>query len=134
MKMIVADRKDGRSCAVEEIDCTPGGDELRTIRVTDLVVSPPAIRPAGVGEYRDMGIPPGTMRWLRVQFQPGQLRPMDYTNTVDCHTVVAGSIELLLDDGPHRLEPGDSVIIKAVDHGWRIGPDGCATSAILFGL
>lgn len=133
MRMIVADVRDGKSCVVDEIDCAPDGNGMSSIRVADLALNPPPVRPAGVAEYRDMGVPVGSMRWLRVRFPANQLRPTHYTNTIDCHTVVDGWIELVLDDGAHRLKPGDSAIVKGVDHGWKIGPDGCSVSMIVLG-
>jgi hypothetical protein len=134
MRMIVADIRDGRSCVIEEIDCTPSSDgAMSVLPVLELALDPPPVRPSGVGEYRDLGLPVGSMRWLRTRFPANQRRPVHYTNTIDCHTVVDGWIELLLDDGPHRLMPGDSAIVKGVDHGWQIGPEGCCVSMILLG-
>jgi quercetin dioxygenase-like cupin family protein len=133
MRLIVADIKDDKSCVVEETDCTVEGDRMSPRPILDLVLDPPPVRPAGVGEYRDLGVPLGSMRWMRIHFPANQVRPVHYTNTIDCHTVIDGWIELLLDDGPHRLMPGDMAIVKGVDHGWHIGPDGCTISTILLG-
>jgi enoyl-CoA hydratase/carnithine racemase len=108
-------------------------DEALRLGLVGEVWPRPRLLPAGVGEYRDLGVPVGTMRWLRTRFPANQVRPTHYTNTIDCHTVVDGWIELLLDDGAHRLMPGDSAIVKGVDHGWRIGPAGCSVSMILLG-
>ena len=58
---------------------------------------------------------------------------MHHTDTLDFDTVIAGSIELILDDGGHRLEAGDVVVISGVDHAWRSGPDGCTMVITLQG-
>lgn len=132
MRMIITGIRDGKSCIAEEIDCTPDGEDLSVKTLLDLA---PADQqpPIGRSEYRDLGVPPGMLRWHRVRFPANQLRPFHYTNTIDCHTIVSGSLDLLLDDGPHRLDPGDSAMVTGVDHGWRIGPEGCCVSIILLG-
>jgi hypothetical protein len=134
MRLIVAGFKDGKSGVTEETDVTPDGDGMSPRPMLDLVLDPPSVRPVGVSEYRDLGIPFRSMRWQRTHFPANQLRPFHYTNTIDCHTVIDGWIELLLDDGPHRLLPGDMGLVKGVDHGWHIGPGGCTLSMILLGI
>jgi len=39
----------------------------------------------------------------------------------------------VLDDGAHRLEPGDTVVVAGVDHAWRAGPDGCTMVNTMIG-
>ena len=68
-----------------------------------------------------------------VELGPGSEAPMHHTDTLDLQTVLSGSVELLLDDGAHRLEQGDLVVLTGVDHAWRAGPDGCRLSAVLVG-
>jgi uncharacterized cupin superfamily protein len=58
---------------------------------------------------------------------------MHQTNTVDFDIVVAGSVELILDDGTHLLETGDCAVITGVDHAWRAGSSGCTVSAVAVG-
>ena len=58
---------------------------------------------------------------------------MHYTDTIDCHTIVAGSIDLILDDGPHHLDVGDAAVVAGVDHGWRAGPAGATLSIVILG-
>lgn len=133
MKLIVSGIRDGKSCIVQEIDCTPSSDGMSTQAILDLELGSLPPRPPGIGDFVDIPVTQGAMKWYRVGFAPNQFWGMHYTDTVDCHTIVSGSIDLILDDGPHCLEPGDSAIVNGVDHAWQAGPDGCATSIIIFG-
>jgi quercetin dioxygenase-like cupin family protein len=56
-----------------------------------------------------------------------------HADTLDLETVLTGSVDLLLDDGVHHLEEGDTVVMTGVDHAWKAGPDGCRINAILIG-
>ncbi|MBR7825680.1 hypothetical protein KDK95_05125 [Actinospica sp. MGRD01-02] len=136
MQMIVAGERDGRSCVVDrrEWQHDPAATDVNSTSIIDLELTDSSVRPAGKSEYRDYGIPVGTARWNRVRFPADQVRPLHYTNTIDTITVIDGSLWLVLDDGEHELRPGDCAVINAVDHGWRIGPDGCVTSNILVGI
>jgi hypothetical protein len=133
MRLIITGVKDGKSCVVEEVDCTPQGADLSTLLVARLPVADLPPRPPGKGEFVEIPVAPGEMIWFRVRFPANQLRRVHHTDTIDCHTVVSGWIELLLDDGAHRLNPGDSAMVTGVDHGWRIGPEGCVVSMRNFG-
>jgi hypothetical protein len=133
MRMIVTGIRDNRSCVVKEIDCKPQGEGMSTLPLIDLALGALPARPPGKGDFVDIRVPVGMMRWYRVRFQPNHIRGMHHTDTIDCHTIVAGSIDLILDDGPHRLTIGDSAIVTGVDHGWQSGPEGCATSIVILG-
>jgi hypothetical protein len=39
----------------------------------------------------------------------------------------------VLDDGAHRLERGDAVVVKGVDHGWATHDEGCRMSVVVIG-
>jgi hypothetical protein len=133
MRMIITGLDDGRTCVAREIEIAHQGAELSAVRLLDLALDPPPVIPEGRGQYKDFGIPLGDLRWLRARFPANQRRPLHYTNTIDFHTIVAGWIELLLDDGAHRLSPGDSALVTGVDHGWLVGPEGCESSIIQIG-
>ena len=133
MRHLVAGYRDGRSCIVEEVDCSPSADGMSTQSVASLDLRNLPPRPPGKDEFVDIPAPEGTMRWMRVRFEPNETRRVHHTDTIDCHTVVAGRIEALLDDGVHMLEVGDSLMMMGVDHGWRMGPEGCVVSMILLG-
>ena len=131
--MIVTGVRDGKSCVVEEKDCTPPGEDMAILPLVDLDLGALPPRPPGRGEFVDIPVPHGMLRWYRIRFVPNETRRVHHTDTIDCHTVVAGSIELLLDDGAHRLDPGDSAMVTGVDHGWRTGEEGCMTSIVILG-
>ena len=133
MRMIATGFRDGKSCVVQEIDCTPQGDDLSTMEALSLRLDALPPRPPGKGAFLDIPVPPGSMSWYRVRFPANQLRRTHHTDTIDCHTIIAGTIDLILDDGPHRLTPGDSAMVTGVDHGWQTGPEGCTVSMLIFG-
>jgi quercetin dioxygenase-like cupin family protein len=58
---------------------------------------------------------------------------MHYTDSIDLELVIEGSVVLELDNGDHRLEAGDCVVMNGVDHGWRVGPDGCTVLIAILG-
>jgi quercetin dioxygenase-like cupin family protein len=81
----------------------------------------------------DMGLPPGIVRWLALEWEAGTTVPFHHTDSVDYAFVFEGSVELMLDDGPHQLGPGDFVVLNGVDHAWKAGPDGCRMSSVTIG-
>lgn len=133
MRMIETGVKDGKSCVVREVPVVHEGDDVSVVQFRHLATGSLEPRPEGKGEFVDIPVAPGDALFYRVRFPANQLRRVHYTDTIDCHTVVSGSIELLLDDGPHLLEAGDSAIVTGVDHGWKVGPQGCIVSMIVFG-
>src|SRR5262249_49772112 len=118
---------------VEQIDCTPYGEDLSTLMVARLSLNDLAPRPAGQGKFVDIPVQPGEMVWYRVRFPANQQRPVHQTDTIDCLTIIRGWIDLVLDDGTHRLNPGDSLMQMGVDHGWNVGPTGCVASMLILG-
>lgn len=62
---------------------------------------------------------------------PDSQTPMHHTDTLDLQTVLSRSVDLVLDDGAHRLDEGDLVVLAGVDHAWRGGPT-AAGSALSF--
>lgn len=126
---------EGRSCVVSDdpltLDQLAPGFAMGIPFATS--ASPPPSRPAGSAPLIDQGIAPGLVRWMVVDLGPGSETPMHHTDTLDLETVVSGSVDLVLDDGAHPLQPGDLVVLTGVDHAWRAGPDGCRLSAVLIG-
>lgn len=50
---------------------------------------------------------------------------MHTTDTIDINHVIAGEVELLLEEGRSvMLRAGDSVIVPGIPHGWITGPNG----------
>jgi quercetin dioxygenase-like cupin family protein len=133
MRMIVTGVKHGKSCVVKEIDYGAQGSDFSVEPALAAMVNELPPRPTGNSAFADLQVPPGKIVWQRVSFPPGGEFGFHVTDTIDCHTVVAGSMELLLDDGAHRLEVGDCAMVNGVDHGWRVGPEGCTSSLMLIG-
>lgn len=125
----------GRSCILSEVPIKDRGGEGPSFRndVFTLRETPPPPRPATRASYHETGIAPGHADFLVLQMPAGIEHPMHYTDTLNFHTVVAGSVEVLLDDGPHLLDTGDSLVLPGIDHGWRAGPSGCTQTILNLG-
>jgi quercetin dioxygenase-like cupin family protein len=127
----------GRSCVIEDAPLVPAVDPdnpgfgFALAAATSSV--PPPTRPAGMGDPVDLGVEPGLVSWLIVDYAAGVDFPMHHTDTVDFDMLLEGSLTLALDDGEYELEPGDVVIVHGVDHGWKAGPDGCRLSVCSIG-
>lgn len=134
MRRFVTGVKDGKACMVKVSEVGFDDAPVTGHEFIDFSVNPPAPRPAGRGAFLDTGLAPGEVRWVTSQFAPGASYPtMHHTDTIDCHTIISGSIDLILDDGPHRLTAGDCVIVTGVDHAWQAGDEGCVSSILLIG-
>jgi quercetin dioxygenase-like cupin family protein len=133
MRFLIAGVRAGQSCIIESIDCLLQGEQAAGKQLFE--ISPAEVQPraAGKGRFEDMNLPPGSIRWLRAYFPPHQDWYVHHTDTLDFVNVMAGSLALVLDDGPHELRAGDSVLVRGVDHGWRTGADSCTISGLMLG-
>jgi quercetin dioxygenase-like cupin family protein len=126
---------DGKSCVVSndkvEINSVAPGFAIALPYAT--TQSPPPARPQGNAELIDQFLEPGHARWMVIDLGSNSETPVHHTDTLDLETVLSGSVDLILDDGTHRLEAGDMVVMTGVDHGWKAGPEGCRMTAILIG-
>jgi quercetin dioxygenase-like cupin family protein len=131
-QLVTGTDADGRSCVVRELQLQRSGPDTER-HVVYLTDDPPAPRPTGHGELTDLGVPPGVVR-LSMNFgAAGTTTGVHHTDTVDFHTVLEGSIDLILDDGPHHLAAGDSIVVAGVDHSWQVGPSGCTMASVFLG-
>jgi hypothetical protein len=127
----------GRSCAVQDGPVTlegfPGfGGILYSVLYE---TSSPAISEGGrAADILDLGVVPGAVNWKMIDYGPGVSFSMHHTDTLDLDQVLAGSVELMLDDGMHALQVGDTAVVTGVDHAWRTGPDGCRLSVVSIGI
>lgn len=127
----------GRSCAAEDGPLTlEGFAGFEGILFSALYDTPsPSISTGGrAADTLDLGVPAGAVSWKMIDYGPGVAFSMHHTDTVDLDLVLSGSVELILDDGAHPLEAGDSVVVTGVDHAWRTGPDGCRLSVMSIGV
>jgi hypothetical protein len=65
---------------------------------------------------------PGGFAWRIVRFATSSPE-LHVTPTIDLVVVVDGRIDLLLEDGPVRLERYDSAVIQQCMHGWSLVDD-----------
>jgi len=125
----------GRSFVITEVDVQFGITEDRgVVSVEQLYVLdalPPQPQRAGNSDILDMGFGTG-LSWMIIRWEPGGEWPPHYTDTVDLDIVLDGYIDLVLDDGVHRLEAGDSVVVCGVD-AWRVGEAGCTMCVTAIG-
>lgn len=117
----------GSSCIVEESTVGSAG---KAFYESPSTLAP---RPPGKGQFVDVAVPVGTNRWMVMDLAPGFKFEMHHTDTIDLDTVLAGSIDLILDDGRHSCTVGDCVVVTGVDHAWEVGPDGCTLSVVFLG-
>lgn len=134
-KLIRSHDKDGHTCAVEQATITftevPPGVGWDTVFQT--IENPLPRRPEERGDLLPMSVDPGLIRWNVMEWGPGIEIPRHHTDMLDVDPVIAGSVELILDDGIYSLVPGDCVVAGGIDHAWRAGPEGCRVSSIFFG-
>jgi hypothetical protein len=113
----------GRSCVVQDRRVTLQGDvSLPGVGYSVLYGTPstPSIPDGGrAADALDLGVTPGAINWMTIEYAPGTTFTMHHTDTVDFDMLLSGSVELILDDGVHPLVPGDSVVVTGVDHAWR---------------
>ena len=125
---------DGRSCVVTEHVIEPKtGDKSRNIDSFITTENPAPPRPPSNGEFVDLGVPVGTMRMMLTQWTSDFSYGMHHTDTIDFDAVLEGSCTLILEDGPHMLEPGNIAVIMGVDHAWEAGPEGTTIRFIFLG-
>jgi len=63
---------------------------------------------------------------------PGFIVPKHSTATIDFVFIISGKLEMILDDGSTILAPGDTVIQRGTNHGFRVvGDEPCTLAALL---
>jgi quercetin dioxygenase-like cupin family protein len=126
--------QDGRSCVVGET--TPSIKPYESAGITVAFAassksSPPPARPPGRAPLLGVASEPGVAGWSFIEFPPDTTTAFHHTDSLDFDVVLRGSVDLMLDDGAHRLDPGDGVVINGVDHGWSTHREGCRMSAVV---
>jgi quercetin dioxygenase-like cupin family protein len=126
----------GRSCVVDETTPSVESFEAGGITVSPAAATescPPPARPPGRGNFLQVTVTPGKARWSFIEFPPDCTTALHHTDSLDFDVVIDGRVDLILDDGPHRLGPGDGVVVKGVDHGWQTHEDRCRMSVVVIG-
>lgn len=135
--LIAGTDAEGRSCILSEVkiedrDVHAPGPSFRN-DVFALRETPPPQRPPARASYHETGLEAGHADFLVLQMPANIEHPMHHTDTLNFHTIVAGSLDVLLDDGPHRLDSGDSLVLPGIDHGWLAGAEGCTMTILNLG-
>ena len=136
MRILVTGIDDqGRSCVVEETtpDAAPFGEGIIVTVAAETESCPPPPRPPGRGDLVPIVRGPGITRWSFVEFPPRTTAPLHHTDSVDFDVILDGHVDLILDDGAHRLERGDAVVMNGVDHGWATHDEACRMSVVVIG-
>jgi quercetin dioxygenase-like cupin family protein len=136
MRIVVTGVDDqGRSCVVEERtpDDAPSAAGITVTLAAETASCPPPPRPPGRGELVPIVRGPGIARWSFVEFPPHATAPMHHTDSVDFDVILEGSVDVVLDDGAHRLATGDAVVMNGVDHGWATHDEPCRMSVVVIG-
>jgi quercetin dioxygenase-like cupin family protein len=126
---------DGRSCGHFQdpgaFAASSAPIAVRELYATATGPLPP--RPPGSAQLIDLGLAPGQVRWIVVDYEAGAATPHHHTDTWEFEVVLSGSVDLTLDDGVHHLHLGDCVVMTGVDHSWTAGPEGCRLSVLSIG-
>jgi hypothetical protein len=82
--------------------------------------------------YVDLGVPARGNRFNLVRMSASVGSMMHHSDTIDFDVVVAGEVELVLEDGSVSLKTGDLICIPGLAHGWRT--QGCTLAVVLSDL
>jgi hypothetical protein len=77
--------------------------------------------------------PTGSSFFRLTMLGPNTTTPLECTKTVDYSVVVAGNVELVLEQETQHLVAGDCVILPGVVHGWSVGEEGCTLAIMQIG-
>lgn len=120
---------DDRVAATEVV-----GGEARFVKLWTTDRSPADNMDPGDGSRREVGLtsPGGTVLRI-VDMAPGHRSPMHRTHSLDYGIVLAGEIELELDDGAiTRVKAGEVVVQRGTIHAWiNPGPGWCRMAFVL---
>jgi mannose-6-phosphate isomerase-like protein (cupin superfamily) len=125
---------EGGSCLVTDrpptiVPFESGGIQVELATATESCPPPP--RPPGRGGLVPMPGEPGIVRWNFISFPADTKTAVHHTDSVDFNVVLEGSVFIVLDDGPHRLDKGDAIVVNGVDHGWQTAASGCRMSTVI---
>jgi hypothetical protein len=137
-RVVTAIDADGRSRVVSDGEA-PKQIAISAGTMTELWYTPPGVGllpldddPTMTADSSPMSFPvPAGFAWRVCEFRPGSAAMgMHHTPTLDFNLILDGAITLVLPEEEVHLEKGDSVILGAIDHGWRPDPERGATMVI----
>jgi quercetin dioxygenase-like cupin family protein len=65
-------------------------------------------------------------------WKPGFTFPMHKSSTIDFVFILSGKVEMMLDEGSVTLGPGDCLVQRGTNHGWRVtGDEPCTLGAVI---
>ena len=124
--VIASDGPIPKDASFSEAGVGSGGDHWIVSRVpVDLTNQRDALQGYTIKSWPS----PGEVIARMITWLPGFEFPMHRSDTLDIFFVIAGQIELLLDEGATVMHPGDTVIQCGTNHGWRVVGDGPCTIA-----
>jgi mannose-6-phosphate isomerase-like protein (cupin superfamily) len=62
--------------------------------------------------------PPGGSRFVIIDYPPGNSGTMHRTETLDYIVVLAGEIDMVMDDSTVHLRAGDTMVQRGTNHAW----------------
>ena len=132
--LITGTDADGRSCAVSHDEPTfaPLGPGFSFAHLYE-TAGPPGPRAVGAAGLDERGLGPEGGSWRPADHGPGADTPHHQTDSWDFEVLLAGSVTLTLDDGPHEIHAGDCILMTGVDHTWKAGPEGARISVVCLG-
>lgn len=71
-----------------------------------------------IGDLLPIPTPPHGALWLEMKFDGFYETEFHRTDSIDFHYIVAGEVELILEDGSVTLYAGDTVVLPGVVHRW----------------
>lgn len=128
VRRVVTGTRDGRSTVVHDAAVGPAVED-EPFGLFDLWRTGPdpaaddGSDPVADGEELRVEPPPGGTLFRVVRWAPGQEAPRHRTDTLDYLIVLSGRVTLSLDDGDVTLGPGDCLVQRGVQHGWRNDAD-----------
>jgi mannose-6-phosphate isomerase-like protein (cupin superfamily) len=127
----------GQSTVAENRNIGDSGSTQTLATVTAILDRSADLRP---GRYLpkershcvDLGVPARGNRFNLVRMNASVGSMMHHSDTIDFDVVVAGQVELVLEDGSVSLDTGDLICIPGLAHGWRT--EGCTLAVVLSDL
>lgn len=107
---------------------------IRTIWATDDVPAPLQKKHDPMVDWfpEHEWFPKTGVHFIYLTLEPGVTNSMHASETIDCLVIVSGQIELILEKGSTILGPGDCLVQRGTQHGWRvIGDEPCTFAGIL---